>query len=527
MAQSSRWRLVVLLAVGVSAFATRGIGQESTPAPPSPPPLSPTPAGPVDDFDRGTPRSSVRSFLAACGAGDYGRAQNYLDLRRIPPPDRSQKGPELARQLCFVIDRTVWIEPDQLSDAPEGERGDGLPARRENVALIQTSDKPVRLLLEGVPREDGVLIWKFSSDTIALLPKLYQEFGYGPLEAYLPKPFFEVRFLGVRLWQWIAFVVLVPVAWAASWLLTEIIVRAGRLIVTQSWVPLQEDSLAGTRAPLHWLITVQLFHASTAWLGLSVRSAQVVSSLCSAISWIFVAWLLVRLVDVAAQVIVDRAANQQAVAALMPVGKRTTKILVVLLTLLAAFQNLGFNVTGLLAGLGIGGLAVALAGQRTLEHLFGGITLVADQPVRVGEFCRFGDKMGTVVDIGLRSTWVRTPERTLLSIPNGQFSSMQIENFSRRDRMRLATTLSLHQETSPDQLRCVLAEVRKILVEHPRVIPDSVQAHLATFGVRSFDLEITAYVRTTKQEEFAAIREEVLFRLLDVVAQCGTRLAFA
>lgn len=526
MSRLSGRQFAALLGLIVVMTGLQGRGQEPTPPSPRAPSPSATPAGPVDDFGRGTPRSSVRGFLAACAESDYQRAQHYVDLRRFPPAERRQKGPELARQLCFVIERTVWIEPDQLSDVPEGDRDDGLPARNENVALIQTSDKPVRLILERVPREDGVSIWKFSGQTIARVPALFQEFGYGPLEAYLPQPFFEIRFLSVRLWQWVAFVILLPVAWAVSWLLTAIVVRASRLFVSLAWVPLREGSLAGTRAPVQWLIAVQLFWGGTTWLDLSVRANQAVGSLCAAISWIFCAWLVLRLVDVSAQVILDRAANRPAVAALMPVGKRAAKITAVLLTILAALQNLGFHVTGLLAGLGIGGLAVALAGQRTLEHVFGGMALVADQPVRVGEFCRFGDKMGTVVDIGLRSTWVRTPERTLLSIPNGQFASMQIENFSRRDRMRLAVTLSLHQETSVEQLHRVLAEIRKTLIDHPRVIPDKAQANFVGFGVRSFDVEIVASVRTTKQEEFVALREEFLFRFLEIVAQCGTRLAF-
>lgn len=489
-------------------------------------PAEPAPTAPVDDFERGTPRSAMREFLAACNKGDYERAQNYLDLRRLRPGNRPVQGPQLARQLCIVIERTVWIDPELLSDSPEGDRDDGLPPRRDSAAVLKSDDKPVRLLLERVRREDGIPIWKISAETVDRIPDLYREFGYGPLEVYLPRPFFEIRFLGVQLWQWIGLIVALTLAWGISWIGTQVVVWVGARLLTRFWNLIQEDLLNGTRRPLRWFLAVQLFSFSLEGLRLSLRATAITRSLLAAASWILTAWFLLRIIDAGARLIEARAANRQAVAALLPLGKRATKILAVTLTALAALQNLGFNVTSLLAGLGLGGLAVALAGQRTLEHLFGGITLVADQPVRVGEFCRFGDKLGTVVDIGLRSTWIRTPDRTLLSIPNGQFASMQIENFSRRDRMHFTTTLNLHSDSSVEQLRQVLDGIRQTLATHPKVFPESSRATLAGFGNRSFDIEVSAYVRTTDFREFANLREELLFRFLQVLAENRVRLAF-
>ncbi len=501
--------------------------QETPGSGPSPVAVATSPPGPVDDFERGTPRSTMRAFLATCSGSEYERGQHYLDLRRIPPAARSVRGPEFARQLCIIIERTVWIDPELLSDSPEGDREDGLPPRRENVALLKPGEKPVRLLLERIHREDGALIWKIAADTVARVPELYQEFGYGPLEHYLPESFFETRVAGVPVWQWISLVALSLLAWTLSIGITNVLVRFGRLLITRSWVPLSEESVAGLRRPLHWLLAAQLFGEGIEWLNLSVRTTQIAESLIRAGSWILVAWCFLRAIDGMALMLQERATNRQVVAALLPLGRRAAKSLAVILTSLAALQNLGFHVTSLVAGLGIGGLAVALAGQRTLEHLFGGITLVADQPVRVGEFCRFGDKVGTVIDIGLRSTWLRTPDRTLLSIPNGQFASMQIENFSRRDRMRFSTTLNLHHDATIEQLHQVLNHLRKTLTSHPKVFPDSGRVSLVGFGTRSFDIEISAYVRTTSLGEFNAIREELLLEFLRVIHEHGTRLAFA
>jgi MscS family membrane protein len=186
---------------------------------------------------------------------------------------------------------------------------------------------------------------------------------------------------------------------------------------------------------------------------------------------------------------------------------------------------LGVHVTALIAGLGVGGIALALAAQKTVEHLFGGASLVADQPVQVGDFCRFGDQIGTVEGIGLRSTRVRTLARTIVSIPNGEFASMQIENFGKRDRIWLQTTLRLRYETTSDQLRHVLVRVRELLYAHPMVYPDPARVRLVDLGPYALELEIFAYVRTQDYNEFLAVREDIYLRIMDIVAQSATGFA--
>ena len=168
---------------------------------------------------------------------------------------------------------------------------------------------------------------------------------------------------------------------------------------------------------------------------------------------------------------------------------------------------------------------MALAAQKTVENLFGGITLILDQPVRVGDFCQFGDKLGTVEEIGLRSTRIRTLERTVVSVPNGQFSSLELENFTARDRCWLQTTLGLRYETTPDQLRYVLVELRTMLYAHPMVAANP-RIRLIELAKSSLDLEIFAYVPTANYDEFLAVREDIYLRIMDIVAASGTGLAF-
>jgi MscS family membrane protein len=184
------------------------------------------------------------------------------------------------------------------------------------------------------------------------------------------------------------------------------------------------------------------------------------------------------------------------------------------------------NVSALLAGLGVGGLAVALAGQRTVENLFGGMVLILDQPVRVGDFFRYGDKLGTVEDIGLRSVKIRTLDRTLVSIPNGNFSQMELENFAARDKIRLSTTLGLRYETTAAQLETVIRELRQALLAHPKVDPDPARVRFTRFGAYSLDVEILAYVKTSDFNEFLEVQQELFLRFMRVVEDAGTGFAF-
>jgi small-conductance mechanosensitive channel len=151
---------------------------------------------------------------------------------------------------------------------------------------------------------------------------------------------------------------------------------------------------------------------------------------------------------------------------------------------------------------------------------------MADKPVRIGDFCRFGDKSGWVEDIGFRSTRIRTLERTVLAVPNAEFSAVQIENLAERDRSRLFATLGLRYETTPDQLRAVLISLRKILIGHPKVASDLLRVRFAAFGASSLDVEVNAYVMTADAMEFQAIREDIFLRFMDAIAEAGTGFAF-
>jgi small-conductance mechanosensitive channel len=202
------------------------------------------------------------------------------------------------------------------------------------------------------------------------------------------------------------------------------------------------------------------------------------------------------------------------------------KVAVVVGAFLFLAEVLSIPYQGVIAGLGIGGLAVALAARSTIENFIGGLTLIADKPIRVGDFCKFGDKLGTIEGIGLRSVRVRSLDRTLVTVPNGEFVNLYLENFSRRDRILMKTVLQLRYETTPDQLRWVLAELRRMMLQHPKVLADPSRARFVGFGEHSLDIEVFAYVSSTDWNEYLGIQEDIYLRMIDIVEQSGTGFAF-
>jgi MscS family membrane protein len=199
---------------------------------------------------------------------------------------------------------------------------------------------------------------------------------------------------------------------------------------------------------------------------------------------------------------------------------------VLAIAVVAMLAQFGYPVASLVAGLGIGGLAVALAAQKTVENLFGAFSIGVDQPFREGDFVKIEDFVGTVEAIGLRSTRVRTLDRTLVSIPNGKLAELRVETFTARDRIRLFCTLGLVYETTSQQMREVLAGLERILRKHPKIWPEAVIVRFKEFGASSLDIDVMAWFQTQDWNEFQLIRQEVLLDFMGVVEAAGSSFAF-
>jgi MscS family membrane protein len=238
-------------------------------------------------------------------------------------------------------------------------------------------------------------------------------------------------------------------------------------------------------------------------------------------------WTLFRLVDVGFHLLGDSMwARSGPSRSLIPLGSRVAKVGIIAIAAVAVLSYLGYPVASLVAGLGIGGLALALAAQKTVENLFGAFSIGVDQPFRVGDTVRIEDFQATVERIGLRSTRFRTLDRTIVTIPNGKLADSRIESYTARDRMRLSTIVGLVYGTTEAQVRQVLAGFDRVLRAQPKLFPEGVTVLLRGLGNSSLDIEVTAQFQTEDYGEYQAIRQEILLQFLRVVEEAGTSLAF-
>jgi MscS family membrane protein len=497
---SNAARLSLLLLAG-----TTGFSQTAAPAPPQKDPLG-----------RDNPQDAVFQFLEACHANNYGKAERYLDLRKMSPAERAKNGPELARELEDLLDDTPF-DITMLSHDPEGDLSDGLSSAREHLESFTADGQNIELELERVELRPGTRVWLVASDSIPRIPKAHQLLHETPLESKLPQVLVSTEILDTPIWRWIALVVFAVALWFAAGLVSWAVLGAIR----------QMKAVVAYGGPLRLVLAVVGFRAALELAPPATISHLFVERGLGLLLALGFAW--------AASILIDQLATRwhgrldpraQAVSySVLPLGRQVAKLLLFLLAILSVASAWGYNTSTILAGLGVGGLAIALAAQKTIENLFGGISVIGDRPVLVGDFCRFGDRVGTVSHIGLRSTRVRTLDRTVISIPNGQFSSMELENFSARDKIWFHPTLSLRHDTTTEQMSQVLKSVEQILKSHPKVEVGSLPVRFIGVGAGALNVEVFAYVKTGDFDEFLAIQQELLLKVLQAIEEAGTALA--
>jgi MscS family membrane protein len=424
------------------------------------------------------------------------------------------------------LDRGFSGKQATLSSKPEGDLDDNLPPAKERIGTVETSSGRLDIILERVQRGHAPPIWLFSSETLAGVPEIYQGLEVGTLEDHLPQFLVNTRFLWFPLWQWFVIFLFVPLSFVFATFVTRLMIPLLLLLVrriTKGKGDLHGVKLAG---PIRILIL-----AFATW-SMSLLSSSVLTSafwayMASTLTVIGASWLGVRFIDILFNLKEERlTAVSSDKISLVQLGRKLSKVTAVILGALLILYIAGMNLTAVLAGLGVGGIAVALAAQKTLENLIGGITIVSDQPIRVGDFCKVGDYQGTVEAVGLRSTRIRTLDRTIVSIPNGQLATMNLENFTLRDKIWFRHVLNLRYETSPDQLRYILAGIREMLYKHPKVETASARVRFIGFGNSSLNLEVFAYVVEKDYGTFLHIQEDLLLRIMDIVEGSGSGFAF-
>ncbi len=328
-------------------------------------------------------------------------------------------------------------------------------------------------------------------------------------------------------WQWLGLPVLALCAAALAIPLSRLSRALLARLLHRGQAPGLDRRLQQVSGPLLLGWATLLFALALRWLRLHESASAAVYVGIRAAGLLAFYWALSRGIDVLRELLGNSGwGRAPSIRALLPLGARVGKVFIIVLAVVAFLSELGYAVTSLIAGLGIGGVAVALGAQKTLENLFGAFSIGADQPFIQGDAVRIGDVAGTVEAVGLRSTRIRTQERTLVTIPNGKLADQQIESFAARDRLLLKTSLQLVYGTSAAQLRAILRGVEAALREQPELFSEGVTVRFVGWSESSLDVEVSAWFATTDWQEFMVIRQELLLQFMEIVEREGSAFAF-
>ena len=239
-----------------------------------------------------------------------------------------------------------------------------------------------------------------------------------------------------------------------------------------------------------------------------------------------VIWVLLGFVDLIMYRLAERMKKRGNIGAVVLLRPASTaiKLTLIFIGIVSWLDNIGYEVTTLLAGLGVGGIAIAFAAQRTIENLIGSIMIYSSQPVHVGDFCKFGDQLGVVEEIGLRATQLRTLERSLVHIPNSRFSAEIIENLTQRDKILYRTRLRLSLQTSAKQMQAVLEGIRKLINNHEMIDEETSRVRFLEFGEYAQEIELYVYIKTVDFIEYLEYREDINLSITNIIESSGTRL---
>ena len=434
---------------------------------------------------------------------------------------------ELAQQLYVVLNSRLPVRVNILSDKAEGSMVNPLRPDEDVVGTINTAQGPLELIVERVENGTGTRVWLFSRETLRAIPDVYNEIDLVTVDGFLPKFLAEPRILGIRIVDWLLLLAGIPLLYRLLGLLGPLfnpLLVLGRKALKQPAGP--------TLTTVHGSIRLLLLAAIIRWFVLTIDLPLVERQLYAVIRIAFLicgaVWLLLLLNDFGERYARRRisVSHLGESIALIRLARRVADVLVVCLGGIAALAYLGIDATAALAGLGIGGIAVALAAQKTLENVIGGFSLVFDKAVRVGDFLKLGDVFGTVDRVGLRSTRIRTLDRTILSVPNGQIATANIETISDRDKFWFRHVIGVTYGTTPEQIRTIVSRVRELLLGQTGVELDSVRARFFRVAPSSLDIEIVSYIFARDWPAFLEVQEGLLLRIMEIVEEVGTSMAF-
>lgn len=512
-------RLAVALLVFLCAHVFAQLPTLATPATPSV-----ASEAHVDPFGRTTPRGTVTGFIRATQRGDFAGATRFMQLPRA----QSANGEPVARQLKELMDRYYAHSIESISDKPTGDLNDGLPLDREQVGSMRIGSQRLDILLIHVNDPKSGQIWLISSDTLAQVPEMYDLLEETWVNRLMPPVLVEHAFLGFSAAQWIVWAASIILPLLLMWMVARLSLVAIQRVAVNTFVKHRlETWLSETRWPVTFLVQLMFHLLTVRTLGFSLSFRLAYMRGGSVLVLIGVTWLIRRVL----KLLFERAGTVAWIhgetnrKSLMLLGERLMNVFIVVVAIFAILTVLGVDTKTALAGVGIGGVAVALGAQKSIENILGGIFLLMDDALAIGDRCSISNRLGYIEDITLRSVKLRTDDQSLLSVPAGALAQSNIENFATRKKTLMETRLRLRYGATAAQLRLVLSKIQELVANHRRVEQDTKRIRLIGFGERGMEIEIYLYVLTADTLTFYEIREQLLLEVADIVEASGSGFA--
>jgi MscS family membrane protein len=463
-------------------------------------------------------------LLKCTESEDYETAARYLQ----PTPGQDTNLVQRAKEL-YALHGRFKGSIALLSDDPNGSIEPGLPPGEVRAGVLSVGGATLDVMLVRVNDLESGKIWLISKETVANIPTLYAQMkteAPALADRIVPAALTGRRLLRMSLAQWLEWLLSIPISWLLAWLLAFLLSVPERIRHKLQKLPFRPVWETRRSMPVKCILAILLHGVFVYLLGPPLLyRVYYFRFLATLLTGCFL-WLLSTITDRSFEHAVNRTRTQHGGGeSILIVMQRLTRIMLLIIASVAALSLFGINVRTTLAGLGIGGLAIALAAQKTLENLIGGVSLLMDKAVHVGDFCQIGGQLGTVEDIGLRSLKLRTLDQNLSVVPNGSLAQLQFENMARRSRLLINQTFSLRIETQAEQLRFVLDHVQSMLDQHPAIESGSCRVRVMSFVGSAFQMELFAYGKTGDWAEFTAIRQDVILKIAEIVEASGTRFA--
>ena len=516
------------------------------------------PAPAQQGADRSSAQATFRTFQRAIRQAEMddpesmARAISCLDLSELDVQGREELARRRALDLAQLLSQVTIIPDDLIPDAPGADP----------FVLYRDPDGHGAIELDRVEGE-----WLFTADTVAAVPALLEatrrrdsaqeatelgqdpppgaaaappppppaeeelapeyEHGYDWLRAHLPESL-KQRVLLLEYWQWLGLVLLCVLGVALDYAVIALLVVIVQQLLARQGMDAERELIRKSVRPFGLLAMAAFWWLGLGWLGLHAEALRVVATGVKAVALVAGVWGSYRLVDVVCNALERKALRSVSKYddLLVPLVRKTLKVAVFVVGFVVVANIFEFDVSGILAGLGLGGLAFALAAQDTVKNVFGSLTVVLDRPFEVGDWVKIDDVEGCVEEVGFRSTRVRTFYSSLISLPNAKLLTATVDNMGRRQYRRFTTTLGVTYDTPPDKLEALCEGIRELIRQHPYTRKDYFQVWVSGLADCSIDVLLYLFWECPDWTGELRSRQEFILDVLRLCERLGVEIAF-